>query len=70
MHNLYRNAWVQTVFYRDTFALTKPPEQWAVDFGEAFSNVVTENSGPSLRRAMSRLMRHPQYRDAVNTVTR
>jgi aromatic ring-opening dioxygenase catalytic subunit (LigB family) len=66
VHNLYRNAWVQVVFFRDSFAMTRPPEQWAVDFGEAFSNVVTQNSGPSLRRGIARLMSHPQYRDAVS----
>nr|XP_031860292.1 uncharacterized protein CI109_004176 [Kwoniella shandongensis]KAA5527364.1 hypothetical protein CI109_004176 [Kwoniella shandongensis] len=67
VHNLYRNAWPQVVFFRDSFALTRPPEQWAIDFGEAFSNVVTQNTGPRLRKAMSRLMSHPQYRDAQGT---
>ncbi|GFZ47203.1 hypothetical protein JCM24511_04946 [Saitozyma sp. JCM 24511] len=67
VHNLYRNAWVQVVYFRDSYAQTRPPEQWAVDFGEAFSNVVTQNSGPSLKRAMARLMTHPQYRDAQGT---
>ncbi|WWC64313.1 uncharacterized protein I303_106923 [Kwoniella dejecticola CBS 10117] len=67
VHNLYRNAWPQAVLYRDSMALTRPPEQWAIDFGEAFSDVVTKNSGPSLRKGMSRLMSHPQYRDAQGT---
>ena len=57
------NEWINAVFCRDTFALTKPLEQWAIEFGEAFPNVVTQNSGPRLRRGMSRLMSHPQYRD-------
>jgi hypothetical protein len=54
------------IFYRDNFAQERPPEQWAVDFGNAFSDVVTKNSGPALRKAMSRLMQHPQFRDAVS----
>lgn len=67
VHNLYRNYWPNAVLRRDTLAQPRPPEQWAVDFGEAFSNVVTQNSGPALRRGMSRLMSHPQYRDAQGT---
>jgi hypothetical protein len=66
VHNLYRNSWPQAVFGRDSLALSRPPEQWAIDFGEAFSNCVTNNSGPALKRAMTRLMSHPQYRDAVS----
>lgn len=67
VHNLYRNAWDNAVLKRDSLAQNKPPEQWAIDFGEAFSNVVTQNSGPALRRGMARLMSHPQYRDAQGT---
>jgi hypothetical protein len=53
--------------YRDHLAQERPPEQWAIDFGEAFSDVVTNNTGPALRRGLARLMQHPQYRDAVST---
>lgn len=67
VHNLYRNAWFSGVFYRDSLTQTVPPEQWAIDFGEAFSNVVTQNSGPALRRGIARLMAHPQFRDAQGT---
>lgn len=66
VHNLYRNNWHQVINYRDNLAQERPPEQWAIDFGEAFKNVVTQNTGPALRRGMARLMQHPQYRDAVS----
>lgn len=52
--------------HRDHLAQERPPEQWAIDFGEAFSDVVTNNTGPALRRGLARLMQHPQYRDAVS----
>ncbi|GHJ83651.1 hypothetical protein NliqN6_0053 [Naganishia liquefaciens] len=67
VHNLYRNNWAQVIRYRDNLAQERPPEQWAVDFGEAFKDVVTQNTGPALRRGMARLMQHPQYRDAQGT---
>jgi hypothetical protein len=67
VHNLYRNNWHQVIMYRDHLAQERPPEQWAIDFGEAFSDVVTNNTGPALRRGLARLMQHPQYRDAVST---
>jgi aromatic ring-opening dioxygenase catalytic subunit (LigB family) len=66
VHNLYRNNWKQVTIHRDNFAQERPPEQWAIDFGQAFSDCVTTNSGPALCRAMARLMQHPQYRDAVS----
>ena len=66
VHNLYRNNWHQVIMYRDHLAQERPPEQWAIDFGEAFSDVVTNNTGPALRRGLARLMQHPQYRDAVS----
>jgi hypothetical protein len=69
VHNLYRNNWHQVINYRDNLAQDRPPEQWAIDFGEAFKNVVTQNTGPALRRGMARLMQHPQYRDAVSPMS-
>lgn len=68
VHNLYRNNWHQVIHYRDHLAQEVPPEQWAIDFGNAFSDVVTQNTGPSLRRGLARLMQHPQYRDAVSPI--
>lgn len=67
VHNLYRNNWKQVTISRDSFAQERPPEQWAIDFGQAFSDIVTSNNGPALRRGLSRLMQHPQFRDAQGT---
>jgi aromatic ring-opening dioxygenase catalytic subunit (LigB family) len=64
VHNLYRNDFGPAVYWRDSFAQEKQPEQWALDFGQAFTDAVKLNSGPALRRAVTRLMQHPQYRDA------
>lgn len=68
VHNLYRNNWKQVILYRDNFAQERPPEPWAISFGQAVSDCITNNSGPALRRAMARLMQHPQYRDAVRSL--
>lgn len=35
-----------------------------MEFRQAVQDVISNNSGPKLRRAMTRLMKHPQYRDA------
>lgn len=39
----------------------------ACRFRQAFEDVVTKNSGPALRRGLTRLLKHPQYRDAQGT---
>lgn len=55
VHNLYRNNWPQVVFYRNCFAQTKPPEQWALDFRRALEDLMTkscrddEDNGQALR---------------------
>ena len=67
VHNLYRNKWAPMIRYRDNFAMETPPEEWALEFRQAVSDVITKNSGPQLRRGMTRLMKHPQYRDAHAT---
>ncbi|KAI8632763.1 Extradiol ring-cleavage dioxygenase, class III enzyme, subunit B [Xylariaceae sp. FL1651] len=67
VHNLYRNHWMPMLQYSDNFAQEKPPEYWALEFRQAVEDVVKNNSGPKLRRAMSRLMKHPLYRDAHAT---
>jgi aromatic ring-opening dioxygenase catalytic subunit (LigB family) len=64
VHNLYRNRWSPMLRYRDNFAQETPPEAWALEFRQAVQDVVTNNSGPKLRRGITRLMKHPQYRDA------
>lgn len=67
VHNLYRNIWYPMVAYTDNFAQPTPPESWALDFRQSFEDVCTKNSGLRLRRAMTRLMKHPRYREAHAT---
>jgi aromatic ring-opening dioxygenase catalytic subunit (LigB family) len=64
VHNLYRNVWSPMTKYLDNFAQETPPGDWAMDFRQAVEDVISNNSGPSLRRAMTRLMKHPKFRDA------
>ncbi len=67
VHNLYRNHWMPMLRFSDNFAQERPPEAWALEFRQAVEDVVRNNSGPALRRAMTRLMKHPLYRDAHGT---
>ena len=67
VHNLYRNVWQPMVLYRDSLGQETPPETWALDFRQAAEDAITRNSGPGLRRAVARLMKHPQYRAAHAT---
>jgi aromatic ring-opening dioxygenase catalytic subunit (LigB family) len=38
-----------------------------LEFRQSVEDVMTRNAGPNLRRAVTRLMKHPQYRDAHGT---
>ena len=67
VHNLYRNKWAPMLQHRDNFAMVTPPENWALEFRQSVEDVMTKNSGLSLRRGMTRLMKHPEYRDAHGT---
>ncbi|OQV05160.1 hypothetical protein CLAIMM_09944 [Cladophialophora immunda] len=67
VHNLYRNEWKPMVLYKDSMGQETPPETWALDFRQAAEDAVTRNTGPRLRKAMARLMKHPQYRAAQAT---
>lgn len=67
VHNLYRNQWAPMVRFRDNFAMETPPESWALEFRQAVEDVFVNNSGPDLRRGVSRLMKHPEYRHAHAT---
>jgi aromatic ring-opening dioxygenase catalytic subunit (LigB family) len=67
VHNLYRNVWYPMLLYKDNFAQPTPPEPWAMEFRQAFRDVCEKNSGPALRRGLTRLMKHPLYRDAHAT---
>ncbi|CAG9951280.1 unnamed protein product [Clonostachys rosea f. rosea IK726] len=67
VHNLYQNHWYQMLKYRDNFAQPVPPGNWALEFRQAVEDAVTQNKGPSLRRAATRLMKHPRYKEAHGT---
>jgi aromatic ring-opening dioxygenase catalytic subunit (LigB family) len=67
VHNLYRNIWNDMLMHRESLNQKTPPETWALDFRQAAEDVITKNSGPRLRAAVARLMRHPRYRDAHAT---
>jgi aromatic ring-opening dioxygenase catalytic subunit (LigB family) len=67
VHNLYRNVWAPMLRYTDSFAQESPPEPWALEFRQAVEDAFTGNSGPRLRRAVTRLMKHPLYREAHAT---
>lgn len=64
VHNLYRNHWMQMIRFRDNFAMPQPPADFALEFRQAVEDAITMNSGPALRRAITRLMKHPRYREA------
>ncbi|KAF7552184.1 hypothetical protein G7Z17_g4506 [Cylindrodendrum hubeiense] len=67
VHNLYRNHWQQMILYRDNFAQPVPPGDWALQFRQSVQDVLTENTGPDLRRAVTKMMKHPRYKDAHGT---
>lgn len=67
VHNLYRNNWAQIILYRDNLAQERPPEKWALEFRTAAEDALTKNTGPALRKAAMRLMRHPLFREAHGT---
>jgi aromatic ring-opening dioxygenase catalytic subunit (LigB family) len=53
--------------YSDNFAQETPPGEWAMEFRQTVEDAITGNSGPKLRRAITRLMKHPRFRDAHAT---
>ncbi|CZT18555.1 probable aromatic ring-opening dioxygenase family protein [Ramularia collo-cygni] len=67
VHNLFRNKWAPMLKYRDNFAQETPPESWALEFRQSVEDCFSNNRGPALRRAITRLMKHPMYRDAHAT---
>lgn len=67
VHNLFRNVWGPMLMYRNNFAQPTPPEGWSLEFRQSVEDCMTNNRGPALRRAITRLMKHPQYRDAHAT---
>jgi aromatic ring-opening dioxygenase catalytic subunit (LigB family) len=67
VHNLYRNRWGPMLQYRDSFAQETPPEGWALEFRQSVEDCFKNCKGPPLRRAITRLMKHPMFRDAHAT---
>lgn len=67
VHNLYWNHWVLMVEHRDNFAYVVPLKTPLREFRQSIEDVVTSNRGPALRRDVTRLMKHPRYRDAYGT---
>lgn len=67
VHNLYRNFWSPMLRYLDNFAQETPPEKWVLDFRQAVEDAISNNAGPKLRRAVTRLMKHPSFREAHAT---
>ncbi|KAJ5833649.1 hypothetical protein N7474_001960 [Penicillium riverlandense] len=67
VHNLYRNHWEHMFRFGDNFAQPVPPDPWALQFRQAVEDAILGNKGPEVRRALSRLMKHPRFRDAHGT---
>ncbi|EOD44764.1 Aromatic ring-opening dioxygenase family protein [Neofusicoccum parvum] len=67
VHNLYRNHWTHMLRFCDNFAQPVPPDPWALEFRQALQDAVLNHTGPELRRAVTRLMKHPRYREAHGT---
>ena len=67
VHNLFRNVWDPMILYGDNFAQPTPPGAWALEFRQSVEDVMRSGGGPRLRRAVTRLMKHPLYRDAHAT---
>jgi aromatic ring-opening dioxygenase catalytic subunit (LigB family) len=67
VHNLYRNIWGDMLRYRDSLGQRQAPASWALEFRQATEDAITRNSGPDVRAALIRLMKHPSYREAHAT---
>lgn len=67
VHNLWRNHYSQMILYKDNLAQPLPPSDWALEFRQSVEDAITQNTGPDLRRALSKMMKHPRYRDAHGT---
>lgn len=72
VHNLYRNHWLQMLRYSDNLAQPYPPESAMLEFRQSVEDVFVRNCGSgrkkgALTSGVTRLMKHPQYRDAHGT---
>jgi aromatic ring-opening dioxygenase catalytic subunit (LigB family) len=72
VHNLYRNNWAQMLQYTDNLAQPYPPDAPMLEFRQSVEDVFIRNcrSGTkngSLTRGITRLVKHPMFRDAHAT---
>lgn len=68
VHNLYKVKWEYNWRYRDSFAQEVSPDGSNLEFRQALEDALCKNgAGPDLKRAVVRLMKHPNYRDAHGT---
>ena len=72
VHNLYRNHWAQMLRYSDNLAQPYPPEAPMLEFRQSVEDVFIRccRKGAkkgSLTRGITRLMKHPLFRQAHGT---
>jgi aromatic ring-opening dioxygenase catalytic subunit (LigB family) len=72
VHNLYRNNWMQMLRYTDNFAQPVPPDAPMLEFRQSVEDVFVRNckkgrKNGALTRGITRLMKHPMFRDAHAT---
>lgn len=72
VHNLYRNHWWQMLRYSDNFAQPVPPEKAMLEFRQSVEDVFVRNCRKDMKKgtlvnAVTRLMKHPQFREAHGT---
>lgn len=72
VHNLYRNHWWQMLRHSDNFAMPVPPEAAMLEFRQSLEDVFVRNCRAGMKKGalvngVTRLMKHPQFRDAHGT---
>jgi aromatic ring-opening dioxygenase catalytic subunit (LigB family) len=72
VHNLYRNNWSQMLRYTDNFAQPYPPDAPMLEFRQSVEDVFVRSckngtKRGELTRGITRLMKHPMFRDAHAT---
>jgi aromatic ring-opening dioxygenase catalytic subunit (LigB family) len=68
VHNLYLTEWKYMLQYKDNFAMERPPEPKTMEFRQSLEDIICKNGGgPKLKRGLTRLMKHPYFRDAHGT---
>jgi aromatic ring-opening dioxygenase catalytic subunit (LigB family) len=72
VHNLYRNNWSQMLRYTDNLAQPYPPDAPMLEFRQSVEDVFVRScrngsKKGELTRGITRLMKHPMFRDAHAT---